>query len=198
MVQCSLTTTPERFRSEKQLRQTFERKKRVFREKLTLDMFCWCSKLFPCRNSLHIEQLRKSNRFGLPTVRKKVDFKNENGLLGVHFLKNVPFPCQIFVHSAAFCPNGDMHPLRCAADAEGRQAGRVYVRRLVLHEKRVLAVLFSQNRCLGVVKQAYHWSHENGAHTGFPSIRLVTTFAERKRAKKCERSERTFTLLLYK
>ena len=39
------------FRSEQQLRQTFEPQKRVFREKLTLDMFWRCSKLFPCRNS---------------------------------------------------------------------------------------------------------------------------------------------------
>ena len=66
------------FRSEKQLRQTFERQKRVFREKLTLDVFCRCSKLFPCRNLPHIEQLWKSNRFGLPTAKikgKKVDLR---------------------------------------------------------------------------------------------------------------------------
>ena len=64
-----------------------------------------------------------------------------------------------------------------------RKVVRVYLR-LVFHEKRVLAVLFSQNSCLGVVKQAFLVTRKWFSQTDFPNIRLVTTFAERKRAKK--------------
>ena len=99
-------------------------------------------------------------------------------------MKNVPksrYFCQTLVHSVAFCPMAIC--LRCGAlpTQEGRQG--------------VPKTSFPRKTCFSSPFQSEQlsWCRKTSislvtrkwfSQTDFPNIRLVTTFAERKRAKK--------------